>query len=260
MHPKTEEFLYLLLWSTSVLLRPTFHNVVESFEYWSYGRGLFRQIAALQERKLVELASKTSGGRLCRLTRQGRLHALGGRDPQTQWSRQWDGRWRLVLFDVPVELNVQRERLRRFLRDRGFGCLQGSVWITPDPVQREQELLADGKVDVEALLLLEARPCAGETDSEIVHGAWDFRRINERYERYLKILDQCPTEPLRDSTAARGLRQWATEERETWLEAVTLDPLLPESLLPQDYLGRRAWRHRVKVLRQAGQLSNSFRL
>jgi DNA-binding transcriptional regulator PaaX len=39
-----------------------------------------------------------------------------------------------VLFDVPTGQNAQRERLRRCLRDKGFGYLQNSVWISPDPL------------------------------------------------------------------------------------------------------------------------------
>jgi hypothetical protein len=47
-------------------------------------------------------------------------------------------------------------------------------------------------VSVASLLLLEARPCAGESGAEIVAGAWDFERINRRYARHLKILDEQP--------------------------------------------------------------------
>jgi len=112
--------------------------------------------------------------RVYRLTRQGRLHALGGRDPQARWAREWDGRWRLVLFDVPTAQNSHRTRLRRYLRDKGFGYLQNSVWITPDSLDAERQILVGGKINVESLLLLEARPCAGESDAEIVAGAWDL--------------------------------------------------------------------------------------
>jgi phenylacetic acid degradation operon negative regulatory protein len=183
---------------------------------------------------------------------------LGGRDPQAQWSRHWDGRWRLVLFDVPMGQNARRERLRRYLRGRAFGCLQGSVWVTPDPVHGEREILAGGKVNVESLLLLEARPCAGESDAEIVAGAWDFEPINCRFARHLKVLDECPAGPLRDGAAAQALQRWAADEREAWLAAVTLDPLLPERLLPPDYLGRQSWQRRMDMLAQAGQQLRTF--
>lgn len=41
----------------------------------------------------------------------------------------------------------------------------------------EREILAGGKVKVASLLLLEAQPAAGESDAEIVTGAWDFPEI-----------------------------------------------------------------------------------
>ncbi len=67
----------------------------------------------------------------------------------------------MVLFDVPQSKASDRARLRRSLADRGFGYLQNSVWITPDPLTEEREALGAGRVDVESLIILEARPCAG---------------------------------------------------------------------------------------------------
>ena len=259
MQPKTEEFLYLLLWSTDKLMWPTFRNLTDSYESWIYRNGLSRQMATLEAHQLLERDQKAAGDWLYRLTEQGRLHALGGRDPAVQWSRNWDGRWRLAIFDVPMEQHTLRNRLRRYLRTHGFGYLQGSVWITPDPVHGERKILTGGKINVESLLLLEARPCSGESDAEIAAGAWDFGAINGHYARHLKMLDRCPDESLRNIAAARALRQWAAEEQAAWLAAVEIDPLLPKRLLPSDYLGCRAWQRRIEVLRRAGQLLRTFR-
>lgn len=259
MQPKTEEFLNLLLWSTDMLMRPTFRNLTDSYESWAYRNGLLRQVATLEKHQLLARDLKAPEDRLYRLTEKGRLHVLGGRDPEAQWSRHWDGRWRLVLFDVPMEQHVHRGQLRRYLRARGFGCLQGSVWITPDTVHEERETLVGGKINVESLLLLEARPCSGESEAEIVAGAWDFAVINRNYARHLKLLDQRPDGPLHDSAAARALQRWAGDERSAWHAAVEIDPLLPRRLLPPDYLGCRAWQQRIEVLRQAGQQLRTFR-
>jgi phenylacetic acid degradation operon negative regulatory protein len=256
--PKTEELLNFLLWSADKLMRPTFRNLTDSYESWAYRNGLLPQVAKLERQQLLEHDPKSRADRLYRLTEQGRLHALGGRDPQAQWSRHWDGRWRLVLFDVPMGQNARRERLRRYLRSRAFGCLQGSVWITPDPVHGEREILAGGQINVESLLLLEARPAAGESDAEIVDGAWDFAQINRRYARHLEVLDRCPAGELADAGAAKALRRWATDEREAWLTAVQSDPLLPERLLPAEYLGRRAWERRKTVLGRTGERLRTF--
>ncbi len=258
MKPKTEEFLYLLLWTAEGLMRPTVRNLTESFEGWAYRNGLLRQLATLERQHLVERQRQTKSDRLYRLTEHGRLRALGGRDPQVEWSRPWDGRWRLVLFDVPLERGAHRERLRRYLRGKGFGCLQGSVWITPHPVSGECEQLVGGKVQVKSLLLLEARPCGGESDAEIVAGAWNFERINHCYARHLIVLAQRPTGPLHTASASHALQRWGALEREAWLAAVMLDPLLPQCLLPPGYVGRQAWERRVEVLGQAGEQVQTF--
>jgi hypothetical protein len=62
------------------------------------------------------------------------------------------------------------------------------------------------------LIALEARPCAGESDAEIVAGAWDIERINRRYVRHLKILDKRPGGALQNDATAL-LRQAAAEAK-----------------------------------------------
>ncbi len=258
MKPKTEAFLNFLLWSAEKLAYPTFRNLTDSYEGWAYRNGLLRQVATLEQRQLVERDLASSDDRMYRLTQRGRLLVLGGRDPQIQWARKWDGRWRLVLFDVPTSQNAFHIKLWRYLRNRGFGCLQNSVWITPDPLEAERQILGDGKINVESLILLEARPCAGESDAEIVAGAWNFEEINRYYVRYLKILGEKPGGVMGNETAAKTLLRWAVVEREAWLEAVRSDPLLPEKILPAGYLGQQAWRRRVEVLQEAGRQIRAF--
>jgi DNA-binding transcriptional regulator PaaX len=260
LKPKTEELLYLLLWSAEQLTRPTFRNLTESFESWVYRNGLLRQIAVLERQRFIERRSAASNARIYRLTTQGRLRALGGRDPQAQWSRTWDGRWRMVLFDVPTTQNTQRSRLRRYLRDKHFGCLQDSVWITPDRLNEEARLLSPTEIDVKSLILLEARPCASESDAEVVAGAWNFDRINRLYAQHLKILRKKPLEKLNNKRRATALRQWAEMERLAWRDTVKWDPLLPQKLLPPGYLGRRVWQQRIDVLGQAKRDLHTFSL
>lgn len=251
VQPKTEEFLYFLLWSAEQLMRPTFRNLSDSYEGWAYRNGMLRQLAMLEKQRLVERKNVASDARLYRLTGEGRLHALGGRDPERQWSRAWDGSWRLVLFDVPLGEDVRRARLRRSLRTRGFGHLQNSVWITPDPMEEEVAMMRGARIDVESLILLEARPCAGESDAEIVAGAWDFGRLNRLFGRHLQVLDARPAGKLTKPAEAKALQRWAMAERAAWINAISIDPLLPRRLLPADYIGQRAWRRRIEVLKEA---------
>ena len=260
MRAKTEEFLYLLLWGSEILMRPTFRKLTDSFESWAYRTGVHRQLAVLEKRQLVESREDSSSDRVHRLTEAGRLAALGGRDPVARWNRSWDGKWRMVIFDVPQARESARARLRRSLVQRGFGYLQNSVWITPDLLTGEWEALHGAPVNVESLILLEARPCAGESDAEIVAGAWNFDAINRRYHRHAEVLAALPKQVPAGKGKAKRLHAWLREERLAWLEAVHLDPLLPECLHPPRYCGMSAWKRRLEVMAQAGLQMRSFRV
>jgi len=181
------------------------------------------------------------------------LVALGGRDPEVRWSRAWDGKWRLAVFDIPNTENSNRKRMRRYLRTKNFGCLQDSVWISPDTLEEERAVLMEGKIDVESLILFEAQPGTGESDAEIVEGAWDFADINRRYSEYLRILEGAAIGGKRFKGSRQAWLSWATAEHGAWMEAVASDPLLPVRLLPPGYLGKKAWQRRLEVLEEAAQ-------
>ena len=255
---KTEELLYFLLWSCEQLTRPSFRNLTDSFESWAYRNGFQRHLAELERRKLIESRSLPSDERVHRLTTQGRLLALGGRDPEERWGRVWDGQWRLVVFDVPLGQDNQRKRLLRYLHARHFGYLQKSVWITPDPLNEEREILDGTQAKPRSLILFEARPAAAESDKEIVQAAWDFPQINRGYARYLEVANSEPTGGSAGQSGAKALRRWAAEERAAWETALSKDPLLPERLLPEDYSGKKAWSSRAAALERASEQLRSF--
>ncbi|MEK7092944.1 MAG: CRISPR-associated endonuclease Cas2 [Patescibacteria group bacterium] len=45
--------------------------------------------------------------------------------------KRWDGRWRMIVFDIPEKHRRTRNQLRNMLRDVGFTQLQASVWVYP---------------------------------------------------------------------------------------------------------------------------------
>jgi len=44
---------------------------------------------------------------------------------------RWDGRWRVLIFDVPEYRKAVRDKIRRTLMRVGFVRLQDSVWVYP---------------------------------------------------------------------------------------------------------------------------------
>ena len=49
----------------------------------------------------------------------------------------WDGKWRLISFDVPGNYSKERDALRTLLKEFEFYQLQKSVWVCPSNVSED---------------------------------------------------------------------------------------------------------------------------
>lgn len=50
--------------------------------------------------------------------------------------KKWDGKWRLVMFDIPADKRKRRDAFRVRLRELGLALYQNSVWIYPYPLEQ----------------------------------------------------------------------------------------------------------------------------
>lgn len=65
---------------------------------------------------------------IVRLTDRGKDRALWTR--MKVINEKWDGKWRIVIWDIPENRRVARDLLRYKLKWLGFKQLQKSVWVT----------------------------------------------------------------------------------------------------------------------------------
>lgn len=56
--------------------------------------------------------------------------------------KEWDGCWRLVIFDIPETRKLGRDSFARKLKELGFVQLQRSVWIYPFACKEEIAIVA----------------------------------------------------------------------------------------------------------------------
>lgn len=57
--------------------------------------------------------------------------------------KKWDGKWRILIFDVKQDERWKRDVLRSFLRRLEFVLLQKSVWVHPYDCGPEVEILQE---------------------------------------------------------------------------------------------------------------------
>lgn len=86
----------------------------------------------LKDRGMVEFVKK-DGKTLVRLTEKGNKELLKYqmREKMIKKPKRWDGKWRMVIFDIKERSRNIRAGLRKELVALGFLKLQNSVWVYP---------------------------------------------------------------------------------------------------------------------------------
>jgi len=88
------------------------------------------------------------------------LHLLEAKDTNVpgydkRKPKRWDGRWRMLIFDIPETRRSTRDKIRRSLISVGFQRLQDSVWAYPYDCEDFVSLLkADFKIGKDMLYLI----------------------------------------------------------------------------------------------------------
>lgn len=62
-------------------------------------------------------------------------------NPNLIKKQKWDGKWRIVCFDVREDSRRKRDAFRFELKSLGFIQMQRSVWVSPYPCEKYIELL-----------------------------------------------------------------------------------------------------------------------
>lgn len=128
-------------------------NAVQLLEYAGINAKLrYRTMSVLGRLKSkgeIEFEER-DGIRFVRLTPKGEAAVALLREKMSlaeKKPRRWDGRYRLVMFDIPEKRKKMREQLRLAMREVGFLRVQDSAWIYPYDCE---EFVALIKADLQA--------------------------------------------------------------------------------------------------------------
>lgn len=61
-------------------------------------------------------------------------------------AKRWDGKWRIIIFDIPESRKIKRDILRKWLKHLGLIEVQKSVYAYPFDFKRELDFLVGGLV------------------------------------------------------------------------------------------------------------------
>lgn len=118
----------------------------EEFEVWKRFNipYLKRSLHRLEKQKLVKIGEE-NGVQVIKITSQGRkrLIKMALDELAVEKPKIWDGRWRLVSFDLPEKLANTRKVLVEYLKAWGFYPLHESVYLHAYPCFKQVEFLRE---------------------------------------------------------------------------------------------------------------------
>lgn len=173
-----------------------------------------------------------------RLTAQGNQKAIRDFPLLSLQRRKWDKKWRIVIFDIQeVNKNV-RERLRKKLKELGFGMIQKSVFISPHDIIKDfLEFIENFELE-ESVYAFETSNLAVGDLKELANKVWKLEVLNEKYKH---IVDRACEIKNSHLTATRDrINSLNATLRSEYLEILLHDPFLSKELLPADWAGNEA--------------------
>lgn len=150
-------------------------------------------------------------------------------------NKPWDGKWRIVMFDIAEIQKRKRDYLRGKLKELGFGMLQESVFITPHDIVKDFSEYIESIGLRDSVDVLEALYILGDS-KELAKRVWKLEELNKKY---LEIFQEAQKMKNSYLTVTRGrakqLNSKAREIRERYVKTLLSDPFLPSKLLPKNY-------------------------
>lgn len=185
-----------------------------------------RTVGYLKQRGMIVYSRGGSDPRITIAGKKRLRRLLPSYDPV----RHWDQKLYLIVYDIPEKKRVVREILRDYLKKVGCGMLQNSVWITPyDPREVLKKFVLERGLVGQVLIgdLSRGNRIGGESWEELLARVYNLSALNTRYKEFLTEYSK-RKDPL----------SWMAID---FLAILKDDPQLPFILLPQDWLGDKAY-------------------
>ncbi len=194
-------------------------------------------LSRIQKEGYIKRGNKKKGITFL-LSRKGKelLETLSLIVPEKE--KRWDGKWRLVSFDIPEEEHKARRELRQELKKLGFGRMHRSVWISPHNVLEKVEKLLAFQKYREYIWTFEGYLKEDKRLHELIYKTWpQLDSVNKEYEEFIikweeRIRKILKNKRLKKPAINNAFKHLARIE---FRKILYSDPKLPQRFLPEDW-------------------------
>lgn len=142
---------------------------------------------------------------------------------------KWDGKWRVISYEIPEKKREIRDRLRREMQGWGLGPWHRSFWLTPHPVLSALKTLTSQKEEEKYIQAFEADHLFGDREI-LIEKVWGKTNLDKQYRELFKKWHDILS---------------STEEKidkfkkvvSNYIDILRQDPGLPKELVGESWIG-----------------------
>ncbi len=147
--------------------------------------------------------------------------------------REWDGKWRILSYEIPEQRRELRDRLRREVAGWGLGPWHRSFWVTPHPIIENLKQLVTGKEEEKYVQAFESDHSFGD-EGVLIEKVWGTTMLDKKYRELFK---QWHVTLSQDQEKTEKLKRVVGD----YVAILRQDPGLPKKLMGDNWIGFEAF-------------------
>ena len=214
----------------------TMRKILKDFFKTSYEiTTLRKEFSLLKKAELISFSLRYRK-KIPILTRHGKLKIT----PSLPYRKygDWDGKWRMVLIDIPKKYISDRNKIRKILTDLSFKKIQKGAYISPHPFLPTIKRFSSELGIRQYLTIFETDTI--DREKNVIQNIWDLNKINKKYKTF-----------IRKTRINKNKRFWALEAKtleQKFYGIYQSDPHLPPEFLPKNWSGDKAYELYKKIV------------
>ena len=145
----------------------------------------------------------------------------------------WDGKWRIISYEIPETKREIRDRLRRQMQGWGLGPWHRSFWLTPHPIIEDLRRLIQGKEEEKYFQAFESQHVFGNREI-LIEKVWEKSNLDKSYREIFKKWHEI-------LSSQEGKIEKLEKVIGQYVEILKIDPGLPKELIGENWIGFEGW-------------------
>lgn len=145
---------------------------------------------------------------------------------------KWDGKWRILSYEIPEKKRELRDKLRREVTSWGLGPWHRSFWLTPHPIINSLKDLVLDKEEQQYIQAFEADHVFGKRE-ELIEKVWGKIAREKEYRSLFKQWHQVLST---DKNKISKMKEVVS----CYIDILKTDPGLPKDLVGESWIGFEA--------------------